>query len=136
MEGYFFHQYYPAVVFLAPLLMFLSKVILKKHQPSPRATYTLIMAFDILCITLLVAVYLLIFRSFDCTLTHIKLFGYHWINFYCILKNIFTINLILFLCFLGVLVDAGLTIFSIFAKVREIPTGHRTSLMYFNLFVV
>ena len=29
LEGYFFHQYYPAVVFLAPLLMILSKIFLR-----------------------------------------------------------------------------------------------------------
>ena len=125
LEGYFFHQYYPAVVFLAPLLMILSKIILKKHQINPRTNFTLIIACDMLYITLLVAAYLLIFRPFSCTLTHMKPFGYHQINFYCILKNIFTINLILFLCFLGVLVDSALTIFSIFAKVRDLHTGHR-----------
>ena len=144
-------QYYPAVVFVATLLMVSSKLLLQKCQPSPRTTYTIVMACDLLCAALLVTVrhynlwlgfnlyfiqvYFLLFRSFYCTLTHVTAFGSHRISFYvssyfrnffyfffnfqCIIKNIHLINLVLFLGFCGVLVDAGLTLCSIFAKVRK-----------------
>lgn len=118
LEGHMM-QYYPAVVFVATLLMVSSKLLLQKCQPSPRTTYTIVMACDLLCAALLVTVYFLLFRSFYCTLTHVTAFGYHRISFYCIIKNIHLINLVLFLGFCGVLVDAGLTLCSIFAKVRK-----------------
>ena len=91
-------QYYPAVVFVATLLMVSSKLLLQKCQPSPRTTYTIVMACDLLCAALLVTVrhynlwlgfnlyfiqvYFLLFRSFYCTLTHVTAFGSHRISFY------------------------------------------------------